>query len=61
MNTGARGLRSILENMLMDTMFELPSQENIEEVVINEEVITKGAKPITVHSKKKKGSSGTFT
>ena len=61
LNTGARGLRSILENMLMDTMFELPSQENIEEVVVNEEVITKGAKPITVHSKKKKGSSGTFT
>ena len=54
LNTGARGLRSILENMLMDTMYELPSQTNIEEVVINQDVITKGVKPITVHSKKKK-------
>ena len=54
LNTGARGLRSILENMLMDTMYELPSQTNIEEVVINQDVITKGIKPITVHSKKKK-------
>ena len=38
----------------MDTMYELPSQTNIEEVVINQDVITKGVKPITVHSKKKK-------
>ena len=60
LNTGARGLRSILENMLMDTMFELPSKSNIEEVVINEDVILKGLKPLTVHSKKKKGVSGTF-
>ena len=60
LNTGARGLRSILENMLMDTMFELPSKSNLEEVVINEDVILKGLKPITVHSKKKKGISGTF-
>ena len=54
LKTGARGLRSIIENILMDTMFELPSEPNINEVVINEEVITKGTKPILVHEKKTK-------
>ena len=38
----------------MDTMFELPSEPDINEVVINEEVITKGTKPILVHEKKTK-------
>ena len=57
LNTGARGLRSIIENVLMDTMFELPSEPDISEVVVNEDVITKGSKPIIVHSKKKKGLS----
>ena len=37
--TGARGLRSILENILLETMYELPSIENLEEVVINSEVV----------------------
>ncbi len=60
LNTGARGLRSILESILMDTMFELPSQSNLEEVVINEDVICKGLKPISVHSKKKKGAGINF-
>ena len=54
LKTGARGLRSIIENVLMDTMFELPSQPDINEVVVNEDVITKGSKPILVHAKKKK-------
>ena len=54
LKTGARGLRSIIENVLMDTMFELPSEPDINEVVVNEDVITKGSKPILVHSKKKK-------
>ena len=54
LKTGARGLRSIIENILMDTMFELPSEPDINEVVINEEVVTKGTKPILVHEKKKK-------
>ena len=56
LDTGARGLRSIIEKMLMDTMFDLPSQPNIDEVVINEEVVLKGVKPFTVLSKKKKTS-----
>ena len=38
----------------MDTMFELPSEPDINEVVVNEEVVTKGIKPILVHEKKTK-------
>ena len=54
LKTGARGLRSIIENILMDTMFELPSEPDINEVVINEEVVLKGSKPLVVHEKKSK-------
>ena len=61
LDTGARGLRSIIEKMLMETMFELPSQTNIDEVVINEDVILKDKKPITVHSKNKKNISQTIS
>ena len=61
LDTGARGLRSIIEKMLMDTMFDLPSQPNIDEVVINEEVVLKGVKPITVLSKKKKDITNTIS
>ena len=61
LDTGARGLRSIIEKMLMETMFELPSQTNVEEVVINEDVVIKGKKPITVHSKNKKNISQTIS
>ncbi len=49
--TGARGLRSILENILMDTMFDLPSIENLQEVVIGSETVEHGTKPLMVHSK----------
>jgi len=45
--TGARGLRAIFESAMLDIMYEVPSQENIDSVVINEEVITKGAQPLT--------------
>ncbi|HEX8788799.1 MAG TPA: ATP-dependent Clp protease ATP-binding subunit ClpX, partial [Telluria sp.] len=43
--TGARGLRSILEHALLDVMYELPSQQNVVKVVIDENTITNGAKP----------------
>ena len=53
--TGARGLRSILENTLLDTMFELPGMEDVSEVVINEEVITStDAKPLMIYADKQK-------
>jgi ATP-dependent Clp protease ATP-binding subunit ClpX len=48
--TGARGLRSILEDVLLNTMFELPSLSSIEEVVVNEEVIDGKAKPLFIYS-----------
>jgi ATP-dependent Clp protease ATP-binding subunit ClpX len=46
---GARGLRAILENVMLETMYELPSQTNIKECIVNEDVITEHAKPIIVY------------
>ncbi len=48
--TGARGLRSIMESILLDTMFDLPTMEGIEEVMISGEVVEGNAKPLLVHS-----------
>jgi len=55
--TGARGLRSIMEDILLDTMFELPGLTSVEEVVVNEEAVDNGAKPLLIHSEPKKGSA----
>ena len=52
--TGARGLRSILENILLKIMFDLPSQENIEEVIIDDGVAKGDNEPIIVHTKNNK-------
>jgi ATP-dependent Clp protease ATP-binding subunit ClpX len=46
--TGARGLRSIMEGILLETMFELPSLRSVEEAVINREVVERGTKPLFV-------------
>jgi ATP-dependent Clp protease ATP-binding subunit ClpX len=56
--TGARGLRSILENILMDTMFDIPTTSDIESVVINEDVVVSNAPPLLVHSSVSKQDSG---
>ncbi|MEL6647778.1 MAG: ATP-dependent Clp protease ATP-binding subunit ClpX [Pseudomonadota bacterium] len=48
--TGARGLRSILEEILLDTMFELPGMENVEEVVVNEEAVVSDSAPLMIYS-----------
>ncbi|MBF0252059.1 MAG: AAA family ATPase, partial [Alphaproteobacteria bacterium] len=48
--TGARGLRSIMEGILLDTMFELPGLDGVEEVVINREVVAEGAKPLYIYA-----------
>ena len=50
--TGARGLRSILESIMLEIMYELPSQTNISECIINEEVIQNKQKPIVLYAKK---------
>ena len=52
--TGARGLRSIMEDILLDTMFELPGMDGVEEVVVKDEAVNSGAKPMLVYTEKKK-------
>ena len=52
--TGARGLRSIMEDILLNTMFDLPSTEGVEEVVVNEEAVTSEAQPLMIYSERKK-------
>ena len=49
--TGARGLRSILENILLKTMYDLPSQDNVEEVIVDASAAKGLSQPIIVHSK----------
>ena len=51
--TGARGLRSILENVLLKTMFEIPSQENVSEVIVDVSSVKGESQPMIVHSKNK--------
>jgi ATP-dependent Clp protease ATP-binding subunit ClpX len=48
--TGARGLRSILENVLLDTMYEIPTMESVSKVVIDESTIESGAQPLMIHA-----------
>ncbi len=48
--TGARGLRSILEDILLDTMFELPGMKNVTEVVVNEEAVTSDKQPLIIYA-----------
>ncbi len=50
--TGARGLRSILETMLLDTMFDLPGLDNVEEVVISQDVVNGGSRPLYIYSER---------
>ena len=55
--TGARGLRSILENLLLKTMFKLPTMENAKEVVIDQSVVKNKSEPLIIYSKSKKISA----
>lgn len=54
--TGARGLRSILEHALLDVMYDLPNQQNVAKVVIDENTITNGAKPLLIYHEQPKAS-----
>ena len=57
--TGARGLRSIMEAILLDTMFELPALEGVQEVVISDDVVQGSARPLYIYSEREheKGSA----
>ncbi len=55
--TGARGLRSILEDILLDTMFDLPALEGVDEVVVNEEAVGREAKPLVIYGEKKEAEA----
>ncbi|MET0240700.1 MAG: ATP-dependent Clp protease ATP-binding subunit ClpX, partial [Sphingobium sp.] len=52
--TGARGLRSILEGILLDTMFDLPSMNNVVEVVVDKDVVAGTKEPIRVFADQRK-------
>ena len=55
--TGARGLRSIMESILLETMFELPTYQGVEEVVVNAEVVEGRAQPLVIYAEKR-GQAG---
>ncbi|MCV6586365.1 MAG: ATP-dependent Clp protease ATP-binding subunit ClpX [Marinibacterium sp.] len=55
--TGARGLRSILEDILLDTMFDLPGLDSVSKVVVNEEAVTTDAAPLMIHAEEKESAS----
>jgi ATP-dependent Clp protease ATP-binding subunit ClpX len=57
--TGARGLRTLLEKALLDTMYSLPSTPDISKVVIDKNVIESSNKPLLIYGKKKKISANT--
>ena len=56
--TGARGLRSILETVLLDTMYELPTLENVSKVVVDEQMISADGKPLLIYSDQHKVAGG---
>ena len=55
--TGARGLRSIIEALLLKTMFKLPTMENVEEVVVDLSSVKNNTEPLIIHTKTKKTSA----
>jgi ATP-dependent Clp protease ATP-binding subunit ClpX len=55
--TGARGLRSIMESILLETMFDLPGMTGVEEVVISREVVEGTAKPLLIYADKQNGKA----
>jgi len=55
--TGARGLRSIIESLLLKTMFKLPTMNDVEEVIINQSVVKNTSEPLIIYSKHKKISA----
>jgi len=60
-NTGARGLRSIMENLMLDIMFEIPSRDDIEKCIITREVVANNEAPIIVAKEKRSGKKRNVT
>lgn len=56
--TGARGLRSIIERALLDTMYELPSLEGVKKIIIDKSVITEGTRPLFVYEESRQRAKG---
>ena len=56
--TGARGLRSIMESILLETMFDLPSLDNVEEVVVNKETVENKSKPLMAYATERQADTG---
>lgn len=55
-NTGARGLRAIMENVMLDLMYEIPSQKNIKECIISEETVVNNEPPIVLYEESEKSA-----
>ena len=55
--TGARGLRSIIESLLLKIMFKLPTMEAVEEVIVDQSVVKNNTEPFIIHGKSKKTSA----
>ncbi len=51
LKTGARGLRTIIEGVMTDVMFDIPTQQNVEEIIITKDCVEKGAKPKLIYKK----------
>ncbi len=50
-HTGARGLRSVVEGLLLNTMYDIPSVHNVERVVVDESTVKSGSEPLVIRSK----------
>ena len=59
--TGARGLRSILETALLDTMYELPSMEGVKKVIVDASVIKDSARPLYIYEESEQKTASTTT
>jgi ATP-dependent protease Clp ATPase subunit len=57
--TGARGLRSIMEAILLETMFDLPSLEGVEQVMISQQVVEGSARPLYIYAARASGARAT--
>ena len=55
--TGARGLRSVLEEIMLDVMYDIPSQDGVVEVTMTEDAVKQKEKPIVLYEQKQKSAS----